>query len=229
MTVPLLSVLIPVWNEAATIRSVIDRVLAEPTEKEIVVVNDCSTDGTREILQAVSDPRVRVIHHETNKGKGAGIRTAVAAARGRYTIIQDADLELFPEEYPRLLAPLLDGSADAVMGVRALEEGREWPFKFWLANRIFSLSATIVAGQWIGDVMTCFKVMPTEVFQEIAPESNGFEMEPELVMKLVRRRARITQVPVTYAPRTVTQGKKIKFSDSFRVLPAVWRYGVSKR
>lgn len=215
---PLLSVIVPVYNEAATVGEVLRRVLAEETEKEVVVVDDASTDATAAILAAVRDPRVRVLRHDRNRGKGAAVRTGVEVIRGRFAVIQDADLELFPEDYPSLLAPLCDGRADAVFGRRVAEPGARWPLRLRAANAILSAAAGWAAGRTFSDVMTCYKAMPADHWRAVAPRRDGFEMEVEMALALAARGARIAEVPVRYRPRSVGAGKKIRWHDFFRVL-----------
>lgn len=223
---PLLSVIVAAYNEAETIGPVLERVLAEPTPKEVVVVDDASTDETPERLAAIRDARLRVIRHDRNRGKGAAIRTGIAAATGRFAIFQDADLEVFPEEYPALLEPILSGRADAVMGVRVLADGADWPLRFRAANRIFSLAASAVAGRRISDVMVCYKVAAVPHLRAIGPTSARFDVEPEIALGLHRMGLRVAEVPIRYAPRTRAQGKKIRWTDSIRVLRAIVRFGL---
>ncbi|MGE5619429.1 MAG: glycosyltransferase family 2 protein [Sphingomonadaceae bacterium] len=193
-----LSVLIPVYNERDSIEEILRRVAAVPIPKEIIVVNDCSRDGTGEILDGLSIEGLRVIHHERNQGKGAAIRTALEAATGDLAIIQDADLEYDPDEYVKLLHPILHNRAQVVYGVRNLD-GQKWLFRN--GNRFLSWATSLLYGASIHDMETCYKLIPTKLFRELDIRCNRFDLEPEITAKLLRRGHRIHEVPISYRPR----------------------------
>jgi glycosyltransferase involved in cell wall biosynthesis len=228
---PLLSILIPVYNEEEFIRAVLQRVLAAPLpisgppDREVIVVDDASTDGTREALEdfAREHPYAPIIllRHERNRGKGAAIRTALAKARGEFVIIQDGDLEYNPCEYSKLLRPLLAGDADVVYGSRFVVAGERRVLYFWhsLANHILAGLCNIVADLNLTDIWTCYKVFRTSLIRSIPIRSDRFGFEPEITVKLAKRQARIYEVPISYHGRTYEEGKKIGTSDAFA---AVW-------
>jgi len=193
-----LSVLIPVFNERDSIEEILRRVAAVPVPKEIIVVNDCSRDGTGEILDRRSIEGLKVIHHPENRGKGAAIRTALKAATGDLAIIQDADLEYDPSEYVKLLEPVLQGKAQVVYGVRNLD-GQKWLFRN--GNRFLSWMTSVLYGTRLHDMETCYKLIPTAIFQELDIRYNRFDLEPEITAKLLRRGYRIHEVPISYRPR----------------------------
>jgi glycosyltransferase involved in cell wall biosynthesis len=193
-----LSVLIPVFDEQDSVEEILRRVAAVPIPKEIVVVNDCSRDRTGAILDGLDMDDVRVIHHAVNQGKGAAVRTALKAATGDLAIIQDADLEYDPEEYAKLLQPVLEGRARVVYGVRNLD-GQKWLFRN--GNRLLTLLTNLLYGSRIHDMETCYKLIPTELFRQLDIRSNRFDMEPEITAKLLRRGHRIFEVPISYRPR----------------------------
>jgi SAM-dependent methyltransferase len=240
--VPLtLSVIVPVYNEAATIREVLRRVVCVPVRKEIIVVDDASTDGTAEILQGIRDPSallpngenlpapctLRVLRHERNQGKGAAIRTGLTAATGEIVLIQDADLEYDPAEYPKLLQPILDGQADVVYGSRFLGSPRRVLF-FWhtVGNNMLTLISNMFTNLNLTDMETGYKVFRAEVIKKIPLRSNRFGFEPEVTAKVARRGARIYEVPISYAGRTYAEGKKINWKDGIVALWAILRYNL---
>jgi len=209
-----LSVLIPVYNEESSVHELLHRVLAVPCDKELVVVDDCSTDSTWEILATVEHSRVRVFRHEVNQGKGAAIRTALAHARGDWVIIQDADLEYDPNDYPRLLELVQSGKAQVVYGVRDLDKQKPL---FRLGNKLLTLATNVLYGSHLSDMETCYKLMPREVMLNLNLEATRFQIEPEITAKLLRRGIPIREVPVWYQPR---EEKKLSaWKDG---LPAVW-------
>ena len=227
-----LSILIPVYNEAATVRLLIDRVRAVelPIEKELIVVDDSSTDATPEILKSLSndDPGVVVLRHDANRGKGAAIRTALAAATGDLALIQDADLEYDPRDYSALLEPLLDGRADVVYGSRFLGGPHRVLF-FWhrAANALFTLMTDILYNVNLTDMGVCYKLFKTELLKSLTLRSDGFGFEPEVTATVCKRHARIYEVPISYSGRTYQEGKKIRFKDGFVYLWCLLRYRFS--
>jgi len=211
----LLSVIIPCYNEAATIAALLERVCAVALDKEIIVVDDCSRDRTPDILAEIArtEPQVRVIRHETNRGKGAAIRSGLAAASGAITLIQDADLEYDPDDYYELLRPIVEGRVDVVYGSRFL--GSHTGMYFWNAvgNKGLTMLTNFLYNSWISDMETCYKVMRSEIWRAIELESNDFRIEPEITGKVLRLGYRIYQVPISYMGRTYEEGKKIKKID----------------
>lgn len=215
-----LSVLVPVYNEAATVTAALKRVLDVdyPCEVEVVVVNDGSSDATATLLDALDDPRARVLHHQVNQGKGAAIRTAAAAATGDYMIICDADLEYAPEEITGLLAPVLAGEATVVYGTRTFGSHTAYSFWYVLGNKAVTMFANVVYDCWISDLETCFKLMPLPLYRELDVTSAGFGMEAEVTGKLLRRGIRPYEVPISYKARSRQDGKKLTWKDGVEAL-----------
>jgi glycosyltransferase involved in cell wall biosynthesis len=216
-----ISVIIPAYNEKATIREILHRVQAMAIASEIVVVDDGSTDGTREILQEVDHQGpIRVVFHEKNKGKGAAVRTGIHASHGDVLIIQDADLEYDPREYPNLLFPLKEGIADVVYGSRFLGAARR-PILFWnmVANKILTLMTNILYNNILTDMETGYKVFRRQVVEGMTIHARRFDFEPEFTAKILKRKVRIFEVPITFNPRDYSEGKKIAMGDAF---VAVW-------
>lgn len=229
---PCLSVIMPVYNERATIHEITGRVLAQPSVAELVVVDDGSIDGTRQILKdmAAAEPRIRLLLHEKNQGKGAAIRTGIAAATADYVIIQDADLEYDPAEYGVLLAPILANKADAVFGSRFVGGHAHRVLYFWhtVGNNVLTLASNMFTNLNLTDMECCYKVFRREFLQSIEIEENGFGMEPELAAKAAHRGLRIYEVGVSYSGRTYAEGKKITYKDGFRAIYAIVKYGLSR-
>ncbi|MDQ3612257.1 MAG: glycosyltransferase family 2 protein [Actinomycetota bacterium] len=215
-----LSILMPVFNEAPTLAVAVGRVLAVdfPCEMELVVVDDGSTDGTAEVLAGLAAPRVRVVTHPRNRGKGAAIRTASEHASGDFMIICDADLEYAPEEIPLLLAPVLRKDAQVVYGTRAF--GSHTAFSFWyvMGNKAVTLAANLLFNAYISDLETCFKLMPLALYRELDIRSAGFGMEAEVTGKLLGLGIRPFEVPVSYAARSRAEGKKLTWRDGVEAL-----------
>jgi glycosyltransferase involved in cell wall biosynthesis len=213
-----LSIVVPVFNEEKTVAQVIERVraLQLPIEKEIIVVNDGSSDGTEAALRPFADlPDVRVHTSLVNLGKGASVRIGFKMARGDLIGIQDADLELDPSEYKRLLVPLLEGSAEVVYGSRFLEGGRKGQLPFYLANRGLSVLTNVLYGSRLTDIETCYKVFRREVLSALTLRAARFEIEPEVTAQILKRGFRIVELPIGYNPRSRAQGKKISWRDGF--------------
>jgi glycosyltransferase involved in cell wall biosynthesis len=228
-----LSVVIPVYNEAETIAAVVDRVRRVPIEKEIVAVDDCSTDATRARLAelAARGDDLRVILHDRNRGKGAALRTGFDAATGDVVIIQDADLEYDPFDYPRLLAPIVEGRADVVYGSRFAGGESHRVLYFWhsLGNRFLTLLSNMCTDLNLTDMETCYKVFRREVLDRIRIEENRFGFEPEVTAKVARLRVRIYEVGVSYAGRTYEEGKKIGWKDGVRAVWCILKYNFLRR
>jgi glycosyltransferase involved in cell wall biosynthesis len=216
-----LSVLMPAYDEAATLDAALKRVLdvEYPCEVELVVVDDGSTDGTAELLAAVTDPRVVVHRHAVNRGKGAAIRTASTVATGDLLVVCDADLEYAPEEIPLLLRPLLRGDAEVVYGTRSFGSHNAYSFWYVMGNKGVTLVANLLFNAYISDLETCFKLMPAALYRELDVQATGFGMEAEVTGKLLRRGVRPYEVPISYKARSREEGKKLTWRDG---VEAVW-------
>jgi len=222
----MLSILMPVYNERERVERAIAEVLATelPTEFELIVVNDGSTDGTSEILRATSfDDRVRLIEHPENRGKGAAVQTALSHAQGEYAAIFDADLEYDPSDLGLLMPPLLDGRSNACFGVRAFDGYTSHSFLFVLGNKGVTLACNLLFNVYLHDIMTCHKMIRTGLFRSLALHSAGFAIEPEITARLVQRGERIFEVPVHYRARATDEGKKLTALDGFRVIGTLVR------
>lgn len=218
----ILSVIIPVYNEKATINEIINRVkAAEPQDKEIIVVDDGSTDGTREILKGLQNDRIRVILHEKNTGKGGAIRTGLAAAKGDIVMLQDADLEYDPKEIAGLIRPIQDGAADAVYGSRFGGGRPQRVHMFWhqVGNRFLTFLFNVMYNCTLTDLETCYKAFKRDLVKDFKIKSEGFAIEPELTAKILRKHARLYEVPISYYGRSYDEGKKIRL---YHGLEAMW-------
>lgn len=223
-----LSILMPVYNERDTVEKILVKVRAVDLgmEKEIVIVDDASVDGTREILQRLQeeDRNLKILYHECNQGKGAALRTGISALTGEYTVIQDADLEYDPEDYHRLLAPVLKGKAVVVYGSRFTGEHRDMFFWHMLGNKFLSLATNILYNTTLTDMETCYKLIRTDILKSFRIRCNRFDFEPEVSAKILKRKIRIYEVPISYTGREFSEGKKITWVDGFSALWALVRF-----
>ena len=222
----LLSVIVPVYNERTTVAEIVRRIRAVdiPLAVEIVVVDDASSDGTDKVLSAIADSTVRVLRHPVNRGKGAAIRTGLAAVRGDLVLIQDADLEYDPADWPTLMRPVLRGKAQVVYGSRFTGERKNMMPLHWMGNRFLSLVTNVLYSSTLSDMETCYKLFDRRVLEGITIQSDKFDFEPEITAKVLRRGYRIYEVPISYAGREADEGKKITWRDGFGALKALIRY-----
>jgi glycosyltransferase involved in cell wall biosynthesis len=220
-----LSVIIPVYNERNTVVEAIrrSRTVDIPLEREIIVVDDGSDDGTAQILTQLQDSTVRVVQHPANRGKGAAIRTGLTYVTGDLVLIQDADLEYDPEDWPKLLAPVLKGKARVVYGSRFTGERRNMMFWHWVGNRFLSLATNVLYNTTISDMETCYKLFDRKLLDSITLRSERFGIEPEVTAKILRTGERIYEVPISYAGREAHEGKKITWKDGFNALSVLVR------
>jgi glycosyltransferase involved in cell wall biosynthesis len=214
----LLSVIVPVYNERNTVGEIIRRMrpVELPIDLEIVVVDDGSVDGTDKVLAAIEDSTVRVVSHPVNRGKGAAVRTGVEAARGDLILVQDADLEYDPQEWPRLVAPMLQGRTRVVYGSRYIGERETTTIARWLGDRSLALLTTLLFNATVSDIETGYKLIDRTLLERLELAADGFEFEPEITAKLLRRRERIYEVPITYAGRASQEGRKFTWRDGVR-------------
>lgn len=226
-----LSVVMPAYNEERTLRDIVARVLARPEPAELVIVDDCSTDGTRGVMRelAAGDSRIRLVFHERNQGKGAALHSGFAAVTGNVVLVQDADLEYDPDDYPRLLSPLQKGVADAVFGNRfGGEEARVLFFWHSLGNRGLTLLSNMFTNLNLSDMEVCYKLFRREILDSISLREKRFGFEPEVTAKVARLGVRIYEVPISYYGRTYAEGKKIGMKDAIRAFWVILKYAFVK-
>jgi glycosyltransferase involved in cell wall biosynthesis len=228
---PLISIVVPVYNEARTVAAVIQRLIAIdlPAPREILVVNDGSTDGTRDVLDQIAQrPELRIIHAEKNGGKGSAIRIGFSQASGTIVAIQDADLELDPAQLADLVKPILDGRTRVVYGSRFLAGRPDAPWLSIFANQVLTGATNVLFGGRLTDMETCYKVMAADVARSLNLESNRFDIEPEITAKLLRAGHSILELPIRFEPRSRAQGKKIGWRDGVRAIQVLLKYRFSK-
>ena len=225
-----LSVVIPCYNELSTIEKIVDAVKKHtPIESEIIIIDDASTDGTRDFLKSQpSDWVGQILYHDVNQGKGAALRTGIEAAKNDIVLIQDADLEYDPKEYPKLLEPILEGHADVVYGSRFAGGESHRVVYYWhmVANQLLTLMSNMFTNINLTDMETCYKVFKRELIQKITIQENRFGFEPEITAKIVKHRARVYEVGISYYGRTYEEGKKIGWRDGVRAIYAIIKYNV---
>ena len=221
-----LSVIVPVFDERNTVVEIVRRmrVVELPVDLEIVIVDDGSTDGTRDVLRQLADSTVRVINHDANRGKGAAIRTGLSHVTGDLVLVQDADLEYDPEDWPKLLAPMLRGKARVVYGSRFTGERRNMLFLHWIGNRFLSLVTNVLYNTTLSDMETCYKLFDRSLLDGITLRAQRFEFEPEVTAKILRQGVRIYEVPISYTGREFDEGKKITWRDGFVALWTLVKY-----
>jgi glycosyltransferase involved in cell wall biosynthesis len=223
-----LSVVVPVYNERNTLVEVVRRMravqLPDGIETEIIVVDDGSTDGTRDVLKQLGDSTVRVVLHTVNRGKGAAVRTGFEHVSGDYVLIQDADLEYDPEDWPRLVNPVLRGKARVVYGSRFTGERRNMLFLHWVGNRFLSFATNVLYNTTLSDMETCYKLIDRELLQTMRLRSDRFDIEPEITAKILKRGERIYEVPISYTGREFDEGKKITWRDGVTALATLVKY-----
>ena len=221
-----LSVIVPVYDERNTVVEIVRRMRAVDLslELEILIVDDGSTDGTRDVLRQLADSTVRVIMHEHNRGKGAAIRSGLEQITGDLVLVQDADLEYDPEDWPKLLRPIMDGKAQVVYGSRFTGERRNMLFLHWVGNRFLSLTTNVLYNTTLSDMETCYKLFDRKLIDSIKLRAMRFEFEPEVTAKVLRRGVRIYEVPISYTGREFDEGKKITWRDGFIALWTLVKY-----
>jgi glycosyltransferase involved in cell wall biosynthesis len=217
-----LSIIVPVFNERNTVVEVLRRMraveLPDGIDREIIVVDDGSTDGTRDVLNQLRDSTVRILSHDGNRGKGTAVRTGLQVASGDYVLIQDADLEYDPEDWPKLIAPVMRGRAQVVYGSRFTGERRNMLFLHWIGNRLLSFVTNVLYNTTLSDMETCYKLVSRDLLVDLRLRCRRFDIEPEITAKILKRRIRIYEVPISYMGREFDEGKKITWRDGFAAL-----------
>ncbi len=223
-----LSVIVPIFNERNTVVEVLRRMravdLPDGIEREIIVVDDGSTDGTREVLRQLADSTVRIVLHDVNRGKGAALRTGFTHATGEYILVQDADLEYDPEDWPKLLNPVLRGRARVVYGSRFTGERRNMLLLHWIGNRFLSMTTNVLYNTTLSDMETCYKLIDRTLVEEMNLQASRFDIEAEITAKILKRGVRIYEVPISYSGREFEEGKKITWRDGFSALYTLIKY-----
>ena len=225
-----LSIIIPAYNEEKTIAKVVDavkKVELGKIGKEMIIVDDCSIDGTRDVLKNINDPSIKIFYHQKNMGKGMAVRTGIRHSTGDFIIIQDADLEYDPNEYPKLLKPLLEKKADVVYGSRFMKKHKARYQLYYLGNLVISLFASILFFKRITDVETCYKVFRKDVIKNIDLKAERFDLEPEITAKVIKKGYKILEVPIWYKSRSFKEGKKITWKDGVKAIYYLLKYRIA--
>lgn len=217
----LLTVIIPIYNEINTCKEILRRVEKIPLDKQIIVIDDGSTDGSMEILRKIAN--IQLIQNSKNSGKGAAVQMAIPYIQGDYVILQDGDLEYDPDDYKKLLEPLIKGEAKVVFGSRWLGKRNQWTFHYF-GNRLITLFSNIINQRWINDMASCYKAIPADIFKSLKLKSNGFGLEAEIAAKVFRQGYQVLEIPINYKRRTVSEGKKIRFKDGLVAMWSCLRY-----
>jgi len=224
---PLLSVIVPVYNEAKTIRQILEKINSVAIEKEIIVVDNCSTDGTQDILQDILKKKefssIRVVYHSYNKGKGESVKEGIHESKGEFVVIQDADLEYDPREYLNLMKPLLENRADIALGARFIS-GHSGLMLHRLGNKFLTGFLNFMFATRLNDYATCYKMARRDVFLNLGLKSQSFDIEVEIICKALKNHLRIAEVPISYYPRSYAQGKKIRWFDGFQAIISILKY-----
>jgi glycosyltransferase involved in cell wall biosynthesis len=213
-----LSIIMPVFNERNTIKEIIERVKCVDIDKEMIIVDDYSMDGTRDILKTLNDDGIKVIYHKKNQGKGAAVRTGLNYVSGEIVIIQDADLEYDPRDYRMLIRPIIEGKGDVVYGSRFLGEHRVFLFWHYWGNKLLTFITNLLYNTMLSDMETCYKAFRADIIRSIKIRSNGFNIEPEITAKIFKKKYRVYEVPIAYSGRGYEEGKKITWKDGFMAL-----------
>ena len=224
---PLLSVIVPVYNEAKTIRQILEKIEAVNIDKEIIVVDNASEDETGKILRGISYPNLKVIHLVSNHGKGGAVRTGLANATGTFIILQDADLEYDPFDYGRLLAPAQEGKADLVLGARTMQK-RDGLFMHRSGNKVLNALINALFKSSLNDCATCYKLASKKIFEELRLEAKGFSLEAEIVCSALKKKMRIVEIPISYYPRTYAEGKKNRWLDGLWAIFSIIKYRLKR-
>jgi len=220
---PLLSVIVPVYNEAKTIRQIIEKIYAVNIDKEIIVIDNCSTDGTQKILGELRYDNLKIIYHSSNRGKGASFLTGLDNAIGEYIVVQDADLEYDPNDYLRLFEEIKDGKADMVSGARFFQ-GHQGLLMHVAGNKFLTFVLNFIYGAKLNDCATCYKLAGREVYKSFRLEKTGFDIDFEIICKALRKKLKIKELQVTYHPRSYKEGKKIRVNDAFWAILTMFKY-----
>ncbi|MCM8763223.1 MAG: glycosyltransferase family 2 protein [Candidatus Omnitrophica bacterium] len=218
-----LSVVMPVYNEQDTIEKILEKIKRVPIDKEIVIIDDCSSDGTQDILKKLEPEGVRVVYHTYNKGKGASVRDGIKEARGEFAVIQDADLEYEPNDYLKLIRPLEENKVDIVLGARFIK-GYRGLFAHKMGNRFLTWLINILFGAKLNDYATCYKMARKETFDKLSLKENSFDIDVEIVCKALKKNLRIIEVPISYYPRSYAEGKKIRWFDGLDAIKSIFKY-----
>jgi len=223
-----ISILMPVYNEEKTLRNILDQIRAVPLpDRELIIINDGSTDATRDILSEIREPWIRIVHQERNLGKGAALRRGIEIAEGNIILIQDADLEYDPDDYPALLKPIMEGTARVVYGSRILGHNPKSYTRYYWGGRFLSLLTNLLYGTSITDEPTCYKVFDASLLKGLPLKCEGFEFCPEVTARIARRKIPIHEVPIRYAPRSIEEGKKIRWKDGLTAIWTLVKYRIS--